>query len=253
MKYIEQRIEELEKQINFLKSNNKLNDIGSTGLITKSDDYMYNHSTNLIHEPDLNTAFDCPYDKSEFIKSPLDTITISLSSITDDTLPNPNYIDSSDLSQKYLSYPDIIGSWDGFVNDSKDWINTHPISSWNDFDWNTMKDWASFNEKDEIPPYTNCQFESDFDKKNEMFLKCLNSIENKIQKEFGKIVSKFKILNHEWEMDGYGYIVSNDDDKKIVITDHGNPKIVDKNYLNDIISGYKERIQETQRALFLIK
>jgi hypothetical protein len=83
------------------------------------------------------------------------------------------------------------------------------------------------------------------------FLK--NSLELKIEEKFGKIVSKFRILNHEWEMDGYGYIVNSGIDCQPVVTDHGKPMIVDKNYLETKISDYKEAIQETQRALFLIK
>ena len=54
-------------------------------------------------------------------------------------------------------------------------------------------------------------------------------------------------------MDGYGYVINDKNDKRIIVTNHGKPMVVDRNYLNDIISGYKERIQETQRALFLIK
>jgi hypothetical protein len=78
-------------------------------------------------------------------------------------------------------------------------------------------------------------------------------LEKKIEKEFGKIVSKFKILNHEWEMDGYGYIVENEGYKKMVITNHGKPAFVPKNYLDAKISEYKEVIQETEKALSLIK
>jgi len=194
MKYLEQRVEELELEVKLLKAKNKLEE-------TKSKDYMYNHSKL---DPD---------------------------------------------------YPSIIGSWD-------------------DFDKGTMQEWASFNQKSNIPSYpgdvmsenvtddygykmnyeepiTTWGFVSKYDKMDKDFLK--NSLELKIEEKFGKIVSKFRILNHEWEMDGYGYIVNSGIDCQPVVTNHGKPMIVDKGYLETKISDYKEAIQETQRAVFLVK
>jgi hypothetical protein len=225
MKYLEQRVEELELEVKLLKAKNKLEE-------TKKIDYLFSHSDQefidqeFITKFGLETTFDSPWDYSENIECPLNPVMVSLSStLMDNFLPNSNYVDSSDLPEYYPPYPNIISSWD-------------------DFDKNTMKDWVEFNQTDKIPPYP---------RHDEISLEHLNSTEKKIEKEFGKIVSKFKILTHEWEMDGYGYIVNVKDDKKIIVTNHGKPMVVDRNYLNDIISGYKERIQETQRALFLIK
>jgi hypothetical protein len=278
MKYLEQRIQELELEVKLLKAKNKLNDTSSylnnypPYNNPNSPDYMYNHSdtTLLSAESDLETTFASPWDTSEKFACSIDTIKVGLSSTVDDTSSNSNYIDSSDLPQCYPPYPEIIGSYDNF-------------------DWNTMKDWASFNQTDEIPPYpghyntnflkedknfndvinenviddygfkmnddviTSWGFKSDFDKQDRDFLAYLNSTEKKIEKDFGKIISKFKILTHEWEMDGYGYIVSDlEYNKNAIVTNHGKPMVVNKSYLNDIISEYKERIQDTQRALFLI-
>jgi hypothetical protein len=225
MKNLEQRVEELELEVKLLKAKNKLEK-------TKKHDYLFSHSDQefidqeFITKFGLETTFASPWDYSENIECPLNPIMVSLSStLTDNFLPNSNYVDSSDLPEYYPPYPNIISSWD-------------------DFDKNTMKDWVEFDHTDKIPPYP---------RHDEISLEHLNSTEKKIEKEFGKIVSKFKILTHEWEMDGYGYIVNVKDDKKIIVTNHGKPMVVDRNYLNDIISGYKERIQETQRALFLIK
>jgi len=225
MKYLEQRVEELELEVKLLKAKNKLEE-------TKKLDYLFSHSDQEFIDQEfltkfgLETTFASPWDYSENIECPLNPIMVSLSStLTDNFLPNSNYVDSSDLPEYYPTYPNIISSWD-------------------DFDKNTMKDWVEFNQTDKIPPYP---------RHDEISLEHLNSTEKKIEKKFGKIVSKFKILTHEWEMDGYGYIVNVKDDKKIIVTNHGKPMVVDRNYLNDIISGYKERIQETQRALFLIK
>jgi hypothetical protein len=88
-------------------------------------------------------------------------------------------------------------------------------------------------------------------KVDQVFLK--NSLELKIEKNLGKIVAKFKILHHEWEMDGYGYIIDDQGEKQLVISDHGVIRIVDKEHLNELIKNYKEIIQETEKALSLIK
>jgi hypothetical protein len=225
MKYLEQRVEELELEVKLLKAKNKLEE-------TKKIDYLFSHSDQefidqeFIRKFGLETTFDSPWDYSENIECPLNPVMVSLSStLMDNFLPSSNYVDSSDLPEYYPPYPNIISSWD-------------------DLDKNTMKDWVEFNQTDKIPPYP---------RHGEISLEYLNSTEKKIEKEFGKIVSKFKILTHEWEMDGYGYVINDKNDKRIIVTNHGKPMIVDRNYLNDIISGYKERIQETQRALFLIK
>ena len=84
-------------------------------------------------------------------------------------------------------------------------------------------------------------------------VKPMSGIESKIEKNLGKIVAKFKILHHEWEMDGYGYIIDNQGEKQLAISDHGAIRIVDKEHLNELIKNYKEVIQETERALFLLK
>jgi len=235
MKYLEQRVEELELEVKLLKAKNKLNDTSSylnnypPYNDPNKEDYMYNPSINLMSEPDLETDFSSPWDSSEKIKCPLNPIMVSLSSsISDNAILNSDYVDSSDLPQCYPPYPDVIGSYDNF-------------------DWTTMKDWASFNQTDEIPPYPGHKEISEISPEK------LDKTEKTIEKDFGKIISKFKILHHEWEMDGYGYIVRDlEYNKNAIVTNHGKPMVVNKGYLNDIISGYKETIQETQRALFLI-
>ena len=214
MKYLEQRVEELEKEVAILKDSNKPKNTSSW-----KDDYMYNHSNmTLLSESGLESSTGHFWDSSELKKNPLDTVTLNLSSI--DLSP--------DLTEYISPYPDIIGSYDNF-------------------DWNTMEDYVSFNQTDEIPPYPSHEEISEISSEK------LNKTEKTIEKDFGKIISKFKILTHEWEMDGYGYIVRDlEYNKNVIVTNHGKPIVVDKSYLNDIIAGYKERIQETQRALFLI-
>ena len=80
-----------------------------------------------------------------------------------------------------------------------------------------------------------------------------SAIEKKIENEFGKIISKFRILHHEWEMDGYGYIINSGIGHQLVITDHGKPLIVGKDYLINKLKGYNDTVQNTEKVLSLIK
>jgi len=258
MKYLEQRVEELEKELALVRAKIKLEETKTTGFVNEQpirlqkkdryhyltnnyppppdwrnkeiNDYMFNSSVNLMSEPDLETAFASPWDSSEMIKCPLNSITVSLSSTSvDNLLPNLNYVDFSDPPYYHPEYPYILGSWDD-EKSFNDVINEDVIDK---------------------PIYTSWGFESKFDKMDKDFLK--NSLENKIEKEYGKIISKFKVLDHKWEMDGYCYIVSGEKGNQIVTTNHGKPMVVDKDYLHTKIREYKETIQETERALFLVK
>jgi hypothetical protein len=267
MKYLEQRVEELEKELALVRAKIKLEETKTTGFVNKQpirvqkkdtshylknnyppspdwrnkeiNDYTFNSSVNLMSEPDLETAFASPWDSSEMKKNPLDTITLCLSSTISDTLYNHNYIDSSDLPQYIPPYPDIIGSWDDKAYEGG-LLSTFDTE---DKNYSEYVDSAIFN----------------FDKEDKRFLEYLNSaktkntMEKKIENDFGKIISKFKILNHEWEMDGYGYIVNDGTQNKVVITNHNKPIVANVEYIHAKIREYKETIQETERALFLIK
>jgi len=107
MKYLEQRVEELEKEVALLKAKNNLNDN------LNSMDYMYNHSSlTMLPEPDLDTAFASPWDTSEIKKNPLDTITVK----------QPDHTD-----YEYPGYPNILGSWveGSSVEGSRDDVNAY--------------------------------------------------------------------------------------------------------------------------------
>ena len=77
----------------------------------------------------------------------------------------------------------------------------------------------------------------------------LTSLELRIIEKFGKIINKFKILHHGWEMDSYGYVVTNGTTNTIVVTDHGNPIVVDSDYLNSKIREYGDVILKTNEAI----
>jgi hypothetical protein len=191
MKYIEQRVEELEKEVAFLKAKNKLQEINFT------------------------TSYG---DGSKFnFKEAMENIT----TVTNFTLDDYEFMEAS------VKYPEIIGSWDD--KPFNDFINENKTDDYG-FKMNHEETTA---------------------KVDQVFLK--NSLELKIEKNLGKIVAKFKILHHEWEMDGYGYIIDDQGEKQLVISDHGVIRIVDKEHLNELIKNYKEIIQETEKALSLIK
>lgn len=73
--------------------------------------------------------------------------------------------------------------------------------------------------------------------------------EQKITKQFGTIVKKFKILYCGWEMDSCGYIVNDDIINKIIVTNHGQPMVVDSSYLNAKIREYEDAIEDTKEAI----
>jgi len=211
MKYLEQRVEELEKEVNLLKAKNKLKDTSSyldnyhPYNNPNSPDYMYNHSnTTLLSESGLGTYIGHYWDSSELEKNPLDTITINLSSTLDDS------------TYYHPEYPNILGSWDenenNFTQCEKDF-------------------WNSLNEKPKLTTH----------------------FDNKIEEKYGKIISTFPIRHHEWEMDGYGYVVENKNGRDIILTDHGNPYISNIKELESLIVSYKDIIQKTERAMFLLK
>ena len=76
-----------------------------------------------------------------------------------------------------------------------------------------------------------------------------STIEEKIEEQFGKIVSKFKILHQGWEGDGFGFITEKKNKKTLVLTNHSNPYAADVSELNLKISEYKTIIQETEKAI----
>ena len=75
-------------------------------------------------------------------------------------------------------------------------------------------------------------------------------LEKKIENTFGKIVYKFPVCHHQWEMDGYGFIV--DDGKcykKVIMTNHGEPHISSFRELRKKIEEYMGVINKTEKAM----
>jgi hypothetical protein len=77
----------------------------------------------------------------------------------------------------------------------------------------------------------------------------LNTKEKKIQDVYGKIIYRFEVYHHEWECDGYGFIVIDKDKKyQLVLTDHGNAYISSLKELKNFINSYKDLIKKTEQA-----
>ena len=138
-KYLEQRVEELELEVKLLRAKFKLNETKDTSKYINNypkydhvKDYMYNPSVNLMSEPDLETAFASPFDKVEFEKNPLHTITTNKSNHLDsDVLKSvsldPNFID-------YPPYPDILGSYELNPDDViSEHLKQNKRKTWNRF------------------------------------------------------------------------------------------------------------------------
>ena len=220
MKYLEQRVEELEKEVNLLKAKNKLNNTSSylnnypPYDNPNSLDYMYNHSNmTLLSESGLESSNGHFWNSSELEKNPLDTVTVNLSSIVDDS------------TYYHPEYPNILGSWD----------DKPSVLGFNsEFD-KMDKDFLEWSSKVNKKPKLN------------------SNLENKIEEKYGEIISIFPIHRHEWEMDGYGYIVENKNGRDIILTDHGNPYISNIKELESLLVSYKNIIQKTERAMFLLK
>jgi hypothetical protein len=94
----------------------------------------------------------------------------------------------------------------------------------------------------------------------------MNTIDQQIEEQFGKIIKKFPIFQQGWEMDGYGYVVGNIEHKyseekkylgpfcdyKLVLTNHSKPYIADSSELRKKIVEYQNMIGETIEALKLL-
>ena len=77
--------------------------------------------------------------------------------------------------------------------------------------------------------------------------------QTKIQNEYGTIICKLPILHHNWEHDGFGYVVEKDGKRELILTNHGKPYVASVEELHLKISDYRSAIQETERAIFLLK
>jgi hypothetical protein len=81
----------------------------------------------------------------------------------------------------------------------------------------------------------------------------LTSLELRIIERFGKIQNKFQILHHGWEMDSYGYVVTDGSSKKLIVTNHSRPVEMTADYLRHKIKEYENAIEQTKNIINLIE
>jgi len=81
----------------------------------------------------------------------------------------------------------------------------------------------------------------------------LTSTEMRIEEQFGKIIKKFPILHHGWDGDGYGYIVTDGQENKIILTNHSKPYEADVSELRQKVIEYQQMIGETNSVIELLK
>jgi len=79
--------------------------------------------------------------------------------------------------------------------------------------------------------------------------KHLSILDKQIEEQFGKIIKKFPILHHGWDGDGYGYIVTDGQENKIILTNHSKPYEAKSDELFSKMDYYKHIIEETNEAL----
>jgi hypothetical protein len=180
--------------------------------------------------------------ESDNRKKSLDTVTVNLSSIADDS---PYY---------FPRYPDIIGSWNAddtnpnYGVPNPDYVDSFDLPTY--FPPSNPEDILA--ESQQTDEYG---FKMNYDVVD--FVKWTprdrrTKLDDKVENEFGKIIYKIPVYELEWEADGWWYIVEKDDKRFVVVTDHGHPMEGKKQNLENKIHEYKDLIQRTEKAILLL-
>lgn len=94
----------------------------------------------------------------------------------------------------------------------------------------------------------------------------MTTIDKQIEEQFGKIIKKFPILHHGWELDSYGYVVGNIEHKyseeknylgpfcdyRLVLTNHSKPYEANVSELKQKVIEYQQVIGETNSVIELL-
>ena len=81
----------------------------------------------------------------------------------------------------------------------------------------------------------------------------LTPLEITIIEQYGQILNKFQILHHAWEMDYYGYVVTDGTTKKLIVTNHSRPLEMTADYLRYKINEYENVIEETKDVIEILE
>jgi hypothetical protein len=73
----------------------------------------------------------------------------------------------------------------------------------------------------------------------------------KIESKYGKIIYSFPVFHHNWELDGYGFVVEDTTGRKIILTNHNQAYEASKNEIMSKIAEYTKLISDTKKALYL--
>ena len=77
-----------------------------------------------------------------------------------------------------------------------------------------------------------------------------------VLKSFGaqaKISYEFPVLYHQWECDGFGFVIEHDGDKSLVLSNHGSPFVADASHLEDRLAYYRNVTAATITAIDVMK
>lgn len=190
-KYLEQRVEELEKEVRLLKARFKLEEnkanstskylnnyshYGSLKSYYDPKDNMYNSSANLMSVPNSETAFATPYKKEGAIEAPLVSLTVPSHTDSDfnnyQMTANPEIFSTPDSD--FPSYPDIIDSWDKNSDDIIDDVDEYGYKL--NYKPKTATAWG-------FSKSPGWGFTSEFDKMDKDFLKWLKEDGKRIFEE----------------------------------------------------------------------
>ena len=67
-----------------------------------------------------------------------------------------------------------------------------------------------------------------------------------------KVIFKFPVLHLGWEADGWGYIIDNEGEREVWLSDHGNFYIACIKELEQKLAEYKKVEFETKKAITLL-
>lgn len=80
----------------------------------------------------------------------------------------------------------------------------------------------------------------------------LSSKELRIIEQFGKILYKFPVLHDGWENDNIGYIVTNGQENKVILTNHSKPYEASSDELLSKLKEYQTVIEKTNESLKIL-
>ena len=79
----------------------------------------------------------------------------------------------------------------------------------------------------------------------------MKTVIERTEEQFGKVIFEFPVLWHNWECDGYGYIVEKDGKRDVILSNHSNLYISSVEELHTKLAEYTKVKFETKKAIAL--